>query len=113
MPTAKQIQANRRNAQKSTGPTSRAGRATVSQNSVRHGLAGSFRVLPCESQDMYDQFLNQLIEDEKPVGLAEVELVKKMAEHTWLAKRARFASRNACSSFSNKPLSTKPQMDSK
>jgi hypothetical protein len=94
MPTAKQIQANRRNAQKSTGPTSPAGRATVSQNAVRHGLAGSFRVLPCESQEMYDRFLNQLIEDEKPVGLAEVELVKKMAEHTWLAKRAlRFQER--------------------
>jgi hypothetical protein len=95
MPTSKrQLAANRRNAKKSRGPVTPAGKATVSENAVRHGLAGRFRVLPCESQEMFDQFLNQLIEDEKPVGLAEVELVKKMAEHTWLAKRAlRFQER--------------------
>lgn len=94
MSTAKQIQANRRNAKKSRGPVTPAGKATVSQNSVRHGLVGQFRVLPFESQAEYDRFLNQLIEDEKPVGLVEVELVKRIAEHTWLAKRAlRFQER--------------------
>ena len=85
MSTAKQRAANRRNAQKSTGPVTPAGRATVSENAVRHGLAGQFRVLDYESQKDFDRFLHQLLEDEKPVGLAEVELVQKMAEHTWLA----------------------------
>jgi hypothetical protein len=36
----------------------------------------------------YDEFLAQLMEDEKPVGLAEIHLVRKMAQHTWLANRA-------------------------
>ena len=88
MSTAQQIKANRRNAKKSRGPVTPAGKATVSQNAVRHGLAGQFRVLSFESQQEYDEFLNQFIADEKPVGLAETELVRKMAEHTWLARRA-------------------------
>ena len=28
------------------------------------------------------------MEDEKPVGLTEIDLVRKMAQHTWLANRA-------------------------
>jgi hypothetical protein len=86
--SARKRAANRANAQKSRGPVTEAGKAAVSQNRTVHGLAGRFKVLACENQDEFDAFLDQLIEDEKPVGLAEVELVKKMAEHTWLAKRA-------------------------
>ena len=46
-----QIEANRMNAQHSTGPTSPAGKAISSQNNTRHGLAGdpeadNFKVLP-------------------------------------------------------------------
>ncbi len=89
MPTSlRKLAANRANAQKSTGPTSQAGKTKVAQNRTVHGLAGQFQVLECESQDEFDRFLNALIADEKPVGLAEIELVKKMAEHSWLAKRA-------------------------
>lgn len=41
MATEAQIAASRRNAQKSTGPRSRAGIARASQNARRHGLAAS------------------------------------------------------------------------
>ncbi len=40
------------------------------------------------SRKISDAFLHQLMEDEQPAGQAEIELVVKMAEHTWLAKRA-------------------------
>jgi hypothetical protein len=90
MPASKrQLAANRANAQKSTGPQSAEAKEKVSQNAVQHGLCGRFYVLEgVESQERYDTFLNQLITDEQPVGQAEIELVVKMAEHTWLAKRA-------------------------
>jgi hypothetical protein len=89
MATAKQIAANRRNAMKSCGPKSVETKAKVARNGVKHGLCGQFRVLQeVEKQEDYDAFLNQLMEDEQPVGQAEIELVVKMAEHTWLAKRA-------------------------
>ncbi len=85
----RKLQANRANAQKSTGPTSAAGRATVSQNRITHGLLGQFRVLQGERQDLFDNLLEQLMADEQPDGIAEIELVKKMAESMWLAQRAR------------------------
>ena len=89
MPTPKQIAANRRNAQKSCGPKSAETKAKVAQNGVKHGLCARFRVLEeVEKQENFYMFLNKLIEDEQPVGQAEIELVVKMAEHTWLSKRA-------------------------
>src|SRR3954447_17446262 len=39
MATAKQIAANRANAQRSTGPTTAMGKATSSRNAYRHGLS--------------------------------------------------------------------------
>ncbi len=84
----RKLKANRANAQKSTGPKSAAAKEKVSQNSVNHGLCGRFDVLPCEHQDDYDLLLQRLHEEEKPVGTAEIELVVKMAQHTWLCRRA-------------------------
>ncbi|HEX7359465.1 MAG TPA: hypothetical protein VF283_03135, partial [Bryobacteraceae bacterium] len=82
MATAKQIAANRRNAQKSCGPKSVETKAKVAQNGIKHGLCAKFRVLKeVEKQENFDAFLNKLIEDEQPVGQAEIELVVKMAEH--------------------------------
>ena len=73
MATPKQIAANRRNAQKSCGAKSEAGKAIVSQNRTIHGLTGTFQVMPCERQEDYDDLLDQLVKDEKPVGLAEAQ----------------------------------------
>jgi hypothetical protein len=39
MASARQIAANRKNAQKSTGPSSTAGRRQAAKNALRHGLA--------------------------------------------------------------------------
>ncbi len=85
----RKLQANRDNAQLSTGPTSVAGKEKVSQNRTTHGLLGQFRVLTGEHQEKFDSLLDQLITDENPVGIAEIELVKKMAESMWLSQRAR------------------------
>ena len=84
----RRLKANRANAQKSTGPTTPEGKSKVAQNRTVHGLTGAFHVLEGEDQALYDALLDQLMLDEKPVGIAEIELVKKMAEHTWLRERA-------------------------
>ena len=81
--------ANRANARKSIGPRTHAGLEKVSQNAVKYGLLGRFRVLKDENQETYDNLVNQLIREEKPVGLLETELVKKLSEHMWLSQRAR------------------------
>jgi hypothetical protein len=96
----RKLEANRANAQKSTGATSPEGKATVSQNATKHGLTGRFCVLGSESQRMFDELLERFLQTEKPVDDVERELVVKMARHTWLADRAiRF--QDAC--FSPKP----------
>jgi hypothetical protein len=40
MPSLRQIEANRRNARKSTGPKTDAGKSRVARNALKHGLAG-------------------------------------------------------------------------
>ena len=84
----RRLLANRANAKKSAGPVTAEGKAKVSQNRTVHGLTGNFHVLEGEDQAKYDALIDQLMQDERPVGIAEIELVKKMAEHTWLRERA-------------------------
>lgn len=88
MATAKQIAANRRNAHKSTGPRTEAGKEKVSQNRLVHGFFGIFRVLEGENQQQYTDMLNELMLDQKPIGALETDLVRQMAQHIWLKQRA-------------------------
>ena len=89
MATAKQIAANRRNAQKSRGPVTDAGKKITSQNARRHGLCASFQVIPnIENQEDFDRLLEAFVEAEKPTDAVECELVVTMAEQLWLARRA-------------------------
>jgi len=89
--TNAQIQANRQNAQYSTGPQTDAGKSTVSQNRTTHGLnynAATFRVLPCEDQSDYDTLLRQLQAEHQPETPTEHLLITSMAQHRWLLDRA-------------------------
>ena len=64
MSTQDQIIANRRNAQKSTGPRTNKGKAIVSRNAVKHGLWARQALISSEKKadfDIYrDQFLSEL-----------------------------------------------------
>ena len=54
MATPNQSAANRRNAQKSTGPRTPQGRAASRLNALKHGLTACHLVLPTESQQDFD-----------------------------------------------------------
>lgn len=56
MATEAQILANRRNAQKSTGPRTPQGKAAVSQNAVKHGLLARQDVINLESQADFELY---------------------------------------------------------
>ena len=88
MPTPRQIEANRLNSLKSCGPKSPETKAKVSQNRRTHGLCGKFNVLACENQQQFDELVAALTEAEQPANASELELVVKMAEHSWRARRA-------------------------
>lgn len=81
------LAANRANAQLSTGATTEAGKAIVSQNATKHGLTGIFKVLPSESQSEFDQLLAGFLRAESPRGADEVEMVHQMAKAVWLSRR--------------------------
>ncbi len=53
MSTTEQINANRQNAQKSTGPKTNEGKAAVSKNAVKHGLFAAEAVIEGENQTEY------------------------------------------------------------
>ena len=88
MSTAAQINANQLNSQKSTGPTSAAGKESSSQNRRAHGLGGKFVVLPTENQAEFEDLLQHFDNDYKPSIASEIVLVEKMAESRWLSERA-------------------------
>ncbi len=82
------LAANRANAQLSTGPITPAGKATVSQNRCRHGLTGTFMVLPWEREEDFKQLAADLRSEHQPSTPTEKLLVDRMAQHYWLMQRA-------------------------
>ena len=68
MATEKQIQANRNNAKKSTGPRTEQGKAASSQNALKHGLLARDAVLPGEDPADYEAQIAALEADIQPEG---------------------------------------------
>ena len=56
MTSARQIEANRRNAKASTGPKTNLGKQRASQNAVRHGLTAETVLVPLEDAADYQAF---------------------------------------------------------
>jgi hypothetical protein len=71
MASERQIAANRRNARKSTGPRSRAGKRRASGNAYRHGLASS-RSLDAETARQRDQLARQIAGDTQSEVILEL-----------------------------------------
>jgi hypothetical protein len=86
MATEKQFEANRQNAQKSTGPRTPEGRAAVRLNGVKHGLTAETIVLKGESQADYTNLLDSL-EAEHPRHSYRRALVVQLAMATWRLRR--------------------------
>ena len=87
-----QLTANRRNAQKSTGPQTPAGRAVSKMNALKHGILSKEAVVRgrCIKEDDREfAALNQrLWEDLNPVGLLEEMLVDQIVTAHWRRRRA-------------------------
>jgi len=85
--SARKIQANRTNSQKSTGPKTPRGKAWSRRNARRHGLLSREIVLPSdEERSEYVQLLADLREEHEPSGITEDLLVQKIANAFWLMK---------------------------
>ena len=87
MATQKQIEANRRNASRSTGPRTDSGKAASAQNATRHGVLSQNAVSHYEDREAYDALLEQLIEDHEPEIALECMLVERLVTLFWREKR--------------------------
>lgn len=83
------LEANRRNAQMSTGPTSAAGKARSSRNALKHGLtAAACTVLPDEDAAAYTAVVERLTDDLAPADEVERLLVGRIGQLFWRLHRA-------------------------
>jgi hypothetical protein len=87
MTTSKQLDANRRNAQFSTGPTSPEGREISKLNAIKHGLTALTITLFDEIPAHYEDFFKSLMDDFAPLGAIECLLVDQLATLAWRLRR--------------------------
>jgi hypothetical protein len=87
MASPAQINANRRNAPKSTGPRTPEGKRISSRNSLVHGLTTGRALLPGENpEDLHDLHM-QFMSEWNPVGPTEQSLVERMVAAHWRLRR--------------------------
>ena len=79
MATIKQINANKKNALLSKGPKTDLGKLNSSKNSLKHGLTAKQLVIG-ENLKEFEQYRDQMIEELKPVGILQEQLVFKIID---------------------------------
>jgi len=88
MSSFKQIEANRRNARKSTGPITPEGKERSRRNAVRHGLTAETVIAALEDSEDYQAFEAAVIADYDAETAVERELVLRLASVLWRLRRA-------------------------
>ena len=88
MSSLKQIEANRGNALKSTGPTTQEGKERSRCNAVRHGLTAETIIADLENAADYQAFETAVISDYDAQTAVERELVLRLASVLWRLRRA-------------------------
>ena len=88
MTSLKQIEANRRNALKSTGPTTPEGKDRSRCNAIRHGLMAETVIAALEDAEDYQAFEAAVIADYDAESAVERELVLRLASVLWRLRRA-------------------------
>lgn len=84
----KQLNANRGNAKKSTGPRTATGKNAARNNALKHGLRASTTVvLDDERQTSFEQFHDRFLEELKPVGVVEELLASRIVALAWRLNR--------------------------
>jgi hypothetical protein len=88
MASEAQVLANRRNAQRSTGPRTTEGKAVVSQNAVKHGLTGREAVVRGENPGEFEFYRDRMLGELGPVGPMESVLAERVVSLSWRLQRA-------------------------
>jgi hypothetical protein len=87
MTTKRQINANRQNAKRSTGPKTPEGKANVRYNAMQHGLLAEAALLPDEDEATFRSFSERIIRELTPTGEMESMLVEQIINTLWRLRR--------------------------
>src|SRR5260370_29181023 len=87
MATPAQINANRANAQKSTGPRSVEGKSASRFNALKHGIDAASIVIPGEDPADYDSLAAQYQHEYRPQSASESFHVDTMLRADWMKRR--------------------------
>ncbi len=88
MTSFRQMEANRRNALKSTGPTTNTGKQHSRRNAVRHGLTAETVIATLEDEEDYKAFELSVTSGFDAPTAVERELVLRLASLLWRLRRA-------------------------
>ena len=90
--SAAKLKANRKNAQRSTGPKTEVGKNHSRMNALKHGVLASALLVKkgggAEDASEFEELLCALNQDLAPVGRLEEMMVEKIAVCWWRQKRA-------------------------
>src|SRR5256885_4767166 len=89
MATQAQIEANRRNSRKSTGPVTESGKAASSLNAVKTGIYAESLLIDGESADTLDDLAREYQATCRPAGPREQAAVNTLIHSDWLLRRMR------------------------
>jgi hypothetical protein len=87
MASQAQIDANRRNSEKSTGPTSDTGKAASRMNALKSGLYAESIIIRGETAESFDALTAQYQESYRPQTAGEQTLVDSLVTGAWLLRR--------------------------
>lgn len=87
MTTDEQIEANKENAQLSTGPKTEEGKQISKMNALKHGLLSQEVLITGESEDELTEFEKRMRGHLKPAGELELLLVDKLISYAWRLRR--------------------------
>ena len=88
MKSLRQIEANRYNALKSTGPKTEDGKQRSRRNALKHGFTAETVIEPLENPEEYRAFENAIVSEYLPQTPVEQELVHRLASLFWRLRRA-------------------------
>ncbi len=83
----RQLEANRRKAQKSTGPKTQAGIDNSKFNAIKHGLTADTVCIPGEHLPHYEERRRQYHAVFQPANLVEFDLVDSLSADNWRRRR--------------------------
>ena len=88
--TQNQKEANRKNAQKSTGAKTPEGKIRSSLNAWRHGITGQVATMPGEDRTAFENFASEIRHAFHPEGALEKQIAQSIAEDEWRLNRATY-----------------------